>query len=108
MSSSYAHKKMSVSSCYENLDDTSREFALGCVTHIPVTLKHVGLSPDTIWANENVIFALEGEKGFDQRSDTMYWILTLLHYCHPALEQDELLQIKDKLNFRPLEVENCF
>lgn len=83
-SSSYPHNRDSVSSCHESPDGTSSEFALGASIASqspPFVLKHVGLSPGTTWASENFIFAIEGEKDFDQRSDAMCQILILLHCC---------------------------
>lgn len=64
----------------------------GCITHIPVTLKDVGLSPGAIWANENVIFALEEKKGFDQR----IWqgILMLLNCCQTYLSRVSFYRLK--------------
>lgn len=83
-SSSYLPNKDSVSSCYESPDGTSGEFGLGASLTSPsppFLLKHVGLSPSNIWVNENFIFAIEGEKDFDQRSDTTCQILMLSYCC---------------------------
>lgn len=64
-------------------DGTSSEFALGASLASqspPFLLKHVGLSPGTTQASENLIFPIEEEKDFDQRSDAICQIL-LLHCC---------------------------